>query len=207
MKKYESVFEDSERNDDITVVGFEIGKRSEITENLVEEIIKYEGVITQNVIATIMDNIESKITSVNLISVISTVTIELCQNMMNYSKNNIENSREIVPAGKIEVLCTDKTDYEIIATNIISIDDKNIIEPILNEIINLDKSEIKKRYKELRRSGKNAHIKGGGIGFYEIAKVSSDIDFDFSSVYNFKNINKDKYYFTIKVFIKPKKRS
>jgi len=116
------------------------------------------------------------------------------------------NTREIFPAGEIEVRCIDGREYEIIATNIISIDDKEKIEPILNEIMSADKKEIKKRYKELRKSGKNSHEKGGGIGFYEIAKASSSVDFDFNPVYNFKKINRDKYYFTMTSVVKPREK-
>jgi len=206
MMEWESAIPNNERNDDMTVIGFEIGPKSKTKEKEIEEIVKFEGIITQNVISAFMDNIEAKIDNMSLISTISTITIEMCQNMMNYSKDNIEGSREIVPAGEIEVIKIDNRDYEITSKNIISIDDKEKIEPILKEITTMDKSEIKKKYRELRRSGKNTHSKGGGIGFYEIAKASTSIDFEFDSVYNFKQINKDKFYFTLKAIIKPKKK-
>ena len=131
---------------------------------------------------------------------ISTITIEYCQNMMNYSKNEDENSRQIVPAGTIEVQYINNEYYDIIATNIVAIEDKEKIEPKLIEIQGLDKAGIKKRYRELRKSGVNTHEKGGGIGMYEIAKVSDSIE------YNFTAINEDKYSFTMKSFITKKKR-
>ena len=56
----------------------------------------------------------------------------------------------------------------------------------------MDKSEIKKVYKELRRSGKNMHEKGGGIGFYEIAKVTQYLEFEF------QQINEERFYFVFK---------
>jgi hypothetical protein len=62
-----------------------------------------------------------------------------------------------------------------------------------------DKDGIKERYKELRRSGKNTHGKGGGIGFYEIAKRCDKLEFDFNE------INSDKYYFHVKTTISNKK--
>ena len=117
---------------------------------------------------------------------------------MNYSKDDKINSRDIVPAGAIEVQYVDKSYYEIISNNIISIDDKQKIEPKLIEIQTLDKAGIKKRYKELRRSGENTHEKGGGIGMYEIAKISDGIE------YEFRSINEDKYYFTMKSIVKQK---
>jgi hypothetical protein len=79
-----------------------------------------------------------------------------------------------------------------------TIDDKQKIEPKPIEIQSLDNQGIKKRYRELRRSGENTHGKGGGIGMYEIAKVSNNIE------YSFEAINEDKYYFTMKSFVKKK---
>jgi len=73
--------------------------------------------------------------------------------------------------------------------NVIGIQDRKKIEPKLQEILSLDRDAIKKRYRELRRSGKDTHGKGGGIGFYEIAKRCDSI------TYEFKAINKTKMYF------------
>ena len=198
MMKYENEIVDNDRNDDMTVIGFEIGDKSDIVESDLEEIVKYEGVMTQNVISATMDNIEAKIKDIGMMGNISTITIEYCQNMMNYSKNEEIASREIVPAGTIEVQCIDNSYYKIIAKNIISIDDKEKIEPKLQEIQSLDKSGIKKRYRELRKSGKNTHEKGGGIGLYEIAKVSTFIEYEFIAM------NEDKYYFIMRSIVKPK---
>jgi len=199
MHKYESMIENNDRNDDMTVVGFEIGKKSNKHTSTKIEIVKYEGVMTQNVIASATDNIEAKVEKMSLLGTLSTITIEYCQNMMNYSKNEEEGSRQIVPAGTIEVLLIDDEYYEVIAKNIVSLDDKEKIEPKLKEVQSLDKSGIKKRYRELRRSGKNTHQKGGGIGIYEIAKVSDKIE------YSFEAINKDKYHFTMKSIVKKEK--
>ena len=69
----------------------------------------------------------------------------------------------------------------------------------LQEIQSLDRKAIRTRYKELRRSGENTHGKGGGIGMYEIAKVSDSIE------YNFMALNEDKYYFMMKSVVKSKK--
>ena len=66
MYEYETMIENNDRNDDMTVIGFEIGPKSDYKEILKEEIVKYEGVMTQNVIATAMDNIESKIDNIGL---------------------------------------------------------------------------------------------------------------------------------------------
>ena len=186
-------------NNNMTVIPLETGEKYDHIEFTIEEIVKYEGVMTQNVIATCMDNIEAKILNMSNMGTISTITIEYCQNMLNYSKNEIKGDRSIVPAGTIEVQYINDDYYDIIATNILSIEDKEKIEPKLIEIQSLDKAGIKKRYRELRKSGQNTHEKGGGIGMYEIAKVSDFIE------YSFEAINEDKYNFTMKSIVKGKK--
>ena len=200
MAKWESFNPDNDRNDDMTLIAFEIGAKSNYIEHTTQEIIKYDGVITQNVIGVCMDNIESKISNMRLMGIISTITIEYCQNIMNYSKGARDTDTDnIISSGEIEVQNINNEYYEIMATNIVSTKDKAKIEPKLIEIQSLDKAGIKKRYKELRRSGENTHSNGGGIGMYEVAKISDNIE------YKFKNINKDKYSFTIKSIVKIKK--
>jgi len=44
----------------------------------------------------------------------------------------------------------------------------------------------------------NTHEKGGGIGFYEIAKRYSRVE------YKFEYINEDKFYFYFTAIIEPK---
>ena len=201
MADYEFMIENNDRNDDMTVIGFEIDSKSDYQEIIREEIVKYEGVMSQNVVGASMDNIELKIKDLSLQGIISTITIECCQNMMNYSKNESIGSREIVPAGFIEVQNINNQYFEVVATNIVSKKDKEKIEPKLVDIKSLDKAAIRKKYRELRRSGKGTHKKGGGIGFYEIGKISDSIE------YLFKAINEDKYYFTLKSVVKQKNQT
>ena len=120
---------------------------------------------------------------------------------MNYSKSINQDCRDIVPGGLIVVAKnSDESEYSIHSRNIISIDDKEKIEPKLSEMQTMSKDEIKKRYKELRKSGAGTHGKGGGIGFYEIAKRCDKLEYDF------KEINSDKYYFHIKTTISLKNK-
>ena len=197
MDEYENMVPNNDRNDDVTLIGFEISSESISKEDTTEEIVKYEGVMTQNVISTCMDNIESKIENMSIRGVISIIIIEYCQNMMNYSKSiSSVDINEIVPAGEIEVQNVNDEYYEIMATNIVSVEDKEKLMPKLVEIKSLDKAGIRKRYRELRKSGENTHSKGGGIGIYEIAKISDGIE------YKFKQISEDRYYLTMKSIVK-----
>ncbi|MCK5295039.1 MAG: SiaB family protein kinase, partial [Arcobacteraceae bacterium] len=189
MMDYEAMVDNNERNDDITVIGFEI------KDDGMDTILEYNGELTQGIITHVIDTIENKVLNINMMSKVSTIAIELTQNMMNYSKSYDENCYKIIPAGYIEVTKDKDDKFYLNAKNIISKEDKEKIEPKLLEIQSLDINGIKKRYRELRRSGQNTHAKGGGIGFYEIAKLSQDINFEF------KSINKDKYHFLFNITV------
>ena len=195
MHEYENMIPNNDRNDDMTVIGFEIGPRSTSADILLE----YDGVLTQNIISHNVDILEHTVTNINIVGKLSTIVIELTQNMMNYSKTKDPHSTDIRPAGFIQVSYKDNI-YTIKTKNIISLKDKDKIEPKLREITNMSMVEIKQLYKRLRKSGENAHTKGGGIGFYEVAKLCSSIK------YQFEPINQDKYYFSFIGELEQKKK-
>jgi hypothetical protein len=178
----------------------EINQIQKIVENNGIVFISYGGFITQSLISSMTDALEKEVEAndinMGVSSNIFTVFIELSQNMMNYSKSIKPFCREILPGGLIIVSKDTNTNFYFVdSQNIISKDDMEKIEPKLIEIQSLDRDGIKKRYRELRRSGKDSHEKGGGIGFYEIAKRCSHIN------YEFKPINEDKFYFHFKASI------
>jgi uncharacterized protein Veg len=193
IKALEEYKGDYEQNDDITLIGFEIGQRSDVFER---EIFSYEGVITQNVINVSLENIENSIDNISIVGKLSTIVIEMCQNIMHYS-----NFKGKLSYGFVEVKCLKKDGlkiYQVITKNMVSKEVKEKIENRLNELIKLNKEEIRKKYRELRRSGKHSHKKGGGIGFYEIAKVADELNFEFEN-------KKEGYLFILEAKIVQKK--
>ena len=169
--------------------------------------VSYGGVLTQSLITAMTEALEQETAdsdiSLGVASNIFTIFIELTQNMMNYSKDIKKSCETIKPGGLIVVSKnTEGSAYFVHAQNIVSTKDKQKIEPKLQEVTSLDKDAIKKRYRELRRSGRHTHDKGGGIGFYEIAKRCDEI------TYQFTKINEDRYYFHIKtkILVKTKEK-
>lgn len=166
-------------------------------QNMVEKdgiiFLSYGGFLTQTLIAGMTEALEKEAEyhdlNMGVSNNIFTIFIELSQNVMNYSKSKNINCKEVKAEGLIVVGKDEPGNYYIHSQNIVAIEDKNKIEPKLKDIMTLSREEIKKKYRELRRSGKDTHGKGGGIGFYEIAKRSDEIK------YEFKKINEDKYYF------------
>ena len=159
--------------------------------------LSYGGYLSQTLISGMTEALEKEAEEhgikMSLANNMFTIFIELSQNMMNYSKSLYYDSMR--SQGLIVVTKDKELNYHIHSQNIISLADKEKIEPKLLEIKSLDKDGIKKRYRELRKSGQNTHGKGGGIGFYEIAKKCDIIDFDFTK------IKEDRYYFHVNTTI------
>lgn len=176
--------------------------------NHIQEIVKKDGIVfltyggflSQALISGMTEALEQEAEQNELnmgdANNIFTIFIELSQNMMNYSKNKDKN--EFKSEGLILVGKDEDDNYYVHSQNIVAAADKEKMEPKLETIGQLSRDEIKKTYRELRRSGKNTHGKGGGIGFYEIAKRCSSIG------YNFKKISEDRYYFHFQATITTK---
>jgi hypothetical protein len=163
--------------------------------------LSYGGYLSQSLISSMTEALEKEAqdngVNMSISNDMFTIFIELSQNMMNYSKSLDSESNK--SQGLILVSKDGDFNYHIHSQNIVSLEDKEKIEPKLLEIQSLDKDGIKKRYRELRKSGQNTHGKGGGIGFYEIAKKCDSIEFSFTK------IQENRYYFYIKTTILTKK--
>ena len=157
----------------------------------------YGGFLTQSLIVGMTDALEKEAESSDLSMKISgnifTIFIELSQNMMNYSKKVGTDGFD--PKGLILVGRHEDGTYYVLSQNILDENDKKKIEPKLELIKKSTKDEIKKLYREARKSGKDTHHKGGGIGFYEIAKRCEEINYEFIP------IKDGKYYFKFKAII------
>lgn len=175
--------------------------------NKVQDLVKRDGIVfltyggflSQALIAGMTEALEKEAETSGLRSGaannIFTIFIELAQNMMNYSKSKDALNNNITPEGLI-VVSKAEEHYFVHSQNVISSHDKEKIEEKLVEILSLDQDGIKKRYKELRRSGRNSHEKGGGIGLYEVAKRCDKLEYEFSK------INDERYYYYLKATIK-----
>jgi hypothetical protein len=164
----------------------------------------YTGFLSQAVISAMTSSLEKEAEHGGLgmseSTSIYTVFIEMAQNIMNYSRAKWDDSNEPKPEGLIIVgKYNQGAGYYVQAQNVVYAADKAKIEPKLQEIQRMDLDDIKKRYREVRKSGRDTHAKGGGIGFYEIAKRCSHIEFQF------KPVDGDKFEFCLTANIAKKK--
>jgi len=159
----------------------------------------YDGFLTQALIVAMTEALEKEseagvlnmTTSTNIL----TIFIELCQNMMNYSKTQkVLNSRY---DGKGMILVGhDKDDkYYVLSRNLVNAKDKEAIQSKLDKILSIDQEELRQYYRDMRKLGKEKHEKGAGIGFIEIARKCEKM------VYSFEKVD-DVYRFTLKAVLK-----
>ncbi len=159
----------------------ELGK---ILENDSKVFLAYGGLISQALIVSMTDTLEKEtrlngLTTRSCVNIL-TIFIELMQNIMNYSKKVHDDAIVKDTKGLIFVGHESQKDYYYVCSrNIISHADKDIIEPKLKEVSSLDKEGLKQLYRNNRRSGKNRHERGAGIGFVEIARRCDKIDYSF----------------------------
>jgi len=160
--------------------------------------LSYGNFLSQSMITSMTEVLEKEADAENIKMGISanlfTIFIEMTQNIMNYSKSPDPSSLEIVPSG-LMIVSRDNENYYLTSQNIVDLKDKEKLIQKLEEIQTYDRAELKKRYRELRKSGANTHAKGGGIGFYEIAKRCNGIQYDFTQ------INEKRFYFQFHVTI------
>jgi len=159
-------------------------------ETLLEEggiiFLTYGGLFTQSLIAGMTEALEKETQthdlSMKTANDIFVIFIELAQNIMNYSKmahdDMLFDPKGLIFVGKKE------DHYRVCSQNIISASDKAYLEPKLEKIVQASKDEIKQYYKEARRAKRDIQRKGSGLGFLEIAKKSSHIEYLFQPLSN-----------------------
>ncbi len=152
----------------------------------------YCGFLSQTLISAMTESLEREAEYENLNMSVATniysVFIELSQNMLNYAKsksNNSSKSEGLIVVGRNKI---GDNNFYIKSQNIIDENDVEKLTVKLTEIAQMNKDELRKRYKELRKSGANTHAKGGGIGFLEIAKRCDSIEFEIKKLNEFKSI-------------------
>ena len=184
---------DLHKDNNIILTKFDIDPNAKL-------IIEHDGKFTQDFVIDSTEEIEDKIENINILSNIATIFSEQAQNIIKYAKSDNIECTYVVPIGYINVQQYSDNIYTISNKNIVSLRDKEKIEPRIKEIQSMDRDQIRKKYRELRKSGENTHEKGGGIGFYEIAKRCSSIE------YKFEYLNDDRFYFYFTSIIEPKKK-
>jgi hypothetical protein len=151
-------------------------------------LISFSGRFSQGIIEELGDalkkHLEVEATPKNEIHSVFSVFIEQTQNIKNYSSRKLDSiiydkvaSSGIVSIGKCE------KGYFIWSGNLIENSDVEPLKEKLELISNLDKTGLKKLYKERLRMDHSACSIGAGVGLIDIArKASSPIEYSIQEV-------------------------
>lgn len=163
---------------------------------------EFNGIITQSKVVEVAKSVEKKLIEENVdsskIRAIFEVIVEIMQNILSYSCDSIDRGNNTYESkGKILITHNTKTEEYIISScNLIDSYKKEKITSNINQLNPLNKDELKKLYKDTRRSGKTVHNRGAGLGFIDMAKKSTKpLEASFSEV------NSEETLFTLKVTI------
>jgi hypothetical protein len=165
-------------------------------------IFSYSGTVSQAILSGIAETIEEEFMEfdirIDTIHSIFAVFTEQMHNIMSYSKERISkgNNRFESPGISIVGFDRNKKKYFVSSANIMDNKDKEKLLKKLKKVNALDKTDLRKYYRELRKNGKEKHIRGAGLGFLEMAKKSSE-----QLEYNITHIDAERSFFEIKVTI------
>ncbi len=165
-------------------------------------IFSFSGTISQNILSSIAETIEKELhstgVSYSLIQNIFAVFTEQMQNIMSYSNEHICMEDNAFESPGICVVGYDKRveHYYVSSANIMASEGGSVLSKKLDKIIAMNKTELREYYKELRRSGKETHGRGAGLGFLEMAKKSV-----LPLQYTITQLDNSRSFFEIKVYI------
>ena len=154
----------------------------------------YSGPFTRGIVEEIGEMMRRKIeletNSMNVSMKVFSVFVEQVQNIMNHSETN-PFPKDIPAAASEGIAIIGKTgdDYFTLCGNLIEKTKQKELEDSLDGINKMDKTEVKKLYKQKLKNDDLVVGKGAGIGLLEIARKSNN-----PMQYHFHNVN-DKYSF------------
>ena len=159
----------------------------------------YVGFMSQTILSGMIEAVEhdQKLSGIpnKLTHNILSVLIEMAQNIMKYSSEKIEDELKFNSNGLVLVGKNTDDDFYVHSQNIVKNKEKERIEKRLTHIKELDEDKLKEEFRKLRRSALHSHEKGAGIGFYDIARRSKDIKFEFEKI----DENNYEFYFTVNI--------
>jgi hypothetical protein len=165
-----------------------------------EDLISYIGPLKYDTIGHLIHELKDKVSDLGLKLVlykkILLVMIESLENILKYNehfKDKTVLKKKYLPRFSLRRL-DDK--FILTSSNAVLNSDIPEITDKLTLINNLDSEGLKKLYKDTITNGQFSHKGGAGLGFIEIAKISSE-----KIIFSFEPINEKLSYYMLQVVI------
>ncbi len=152
-----------------------------------ELILSYSGSLKYDTIGELINNLKKAVANfkikLSIYKKILLVMIESLENILKYNENFDINSyirTNFSPEFKIE---KDDDKYFLTSVNVIFNKDASTLKKKINHVNNLDSEGLKKLYKSTITDGRFTHKGGAGLGFIEMAKISTEkIQYGFTQI-------------------------
>lgn len=162
----------------------------------------FSGTVSQNILSSVAETLEKELhatgVAYTLIQNIFAVFTEQMQNIMSYSQERIHLGNNAFESPGICIVGYDqeKEYFFVSSANIMHPEDESKLREKLDKIIPMKKDDLREYYKTLRRSGKEKHGRGAGLGFLEMAKKSA-----LPVEYKITRLDEKRSFFEIKTYI------
>jgi hypothetical protein len=161
-----------------------------ISNNTKELILNHRGTLKYDTIGELINNLKKTVSrlkiKLGIYKKLLLVMIESLENILKYNENFDINSHirtNFTPEFKIE---KDDEKYFLTSVNVVFNKDIPMLENKINHVNTLDSEGLKKLYKSTITNGRFTHKGGAGLGFIEMAKISTE-----KIQYSFKKIDND----------------
>ncbi len=154
-----------------------------------EEILSYSGPLKYDTIGELIQNLKQKVPGLKLklavYKKLLLVMIESLENILKYNENFDPNSFIRTNYSQKFKIERNNEKYFLTSTNVVQNKDIPRLKDKINQVNSLDSDGLKLLYKSTITDGRFTRKGGAGLGFIEMAKISTEkILFDFQQIDN-----------------------
>jgi hypothetical protein len=176
------------------------GDNPMVSNSQMEEILSYRGPLKYDTIGELINDLKRKVPGLKLKLVVYKklllIMIESLENILKYNENFDPNSFIRTNYSQEFKIERNNEKYFLRSTNVVLNKDIPRLKEKINQVNSLDNNGLKKLYKSTITNGRFSRKGGAGLGFIEMAKISTE-----KIQFNFKMINKEFSYYKLTVVI------
>ena len=154
-----------------------------------EEILNYSGRLRYDTIGELINKLKNKVSSISIklavYKKLLLIMIESLENILKYNETFDSNSYIRTHFTQKFIIEKNNEKYFLTSINVVLNSDIPKLKNKINQVNNLDSDGLKDLYKSTITDGQFTHKGGAGLGFIEMAKISTEkIQYNFETIDN-----------------------
>ena len=154
-----------------------------------EEILNYSGRLRYDTIGELINKLKNKVSSISIklavYKKLLLIMIESLENILKYNETFDSNSYIRTHFTQKFIIEKNNKKYFLTSINVVLNSDIPKLKSKINQVNNLDNDGLKDLYKSTITDGQFTHKGGAGLGFIEMAKISTEkIQYNFETIDN-----------------------